>query len=172
MASLESINEMLQVAAEKLDQAANEIRDLPLDPPKKHIGRIGEALGNIFQIQHEIFRLRPDLRPAFLNEEVREPDPDLTPAQKVLLEKLSNDEIQEIDELLLSHAKRGWRKVAMLVGLAMRDRKSELEGVPDIFYSQRVCALVEKGRLEAQGNLQYMRFSEVRLPKGNEEQET
>ncbi len=54
MASLESINEKLQVAAERLDQAANEIAGLPLEPTKEHVVRIGEALAKIFQIQHEI----------------------------------------------------------------------------------------------------------------------
>ena len=166
MASLESINQKLQVAAEKLDQAASEIRDLPLDPTTKNIRRIGEALENIFQIQHKIFRLRPDLQPAFFTEEAREPDPDLTPEQKALVETLSSEEIQKIDELLLSHAKRSWRKVAMVVGLAMTEKKGTREGVPDVLYSQRVRALVEKACLESQGNLQYMRFSEVRLPKG------
>jgi len=166
MASLESINEKLRVAAEMLDQAASEIRDLPLDPAKKHIGGIGEALGNIFQIQHEIYRLRPELQPDFLKEETPVPDPQLTPGQKALVEKLSNEQIQEIDNLLLSYAKPSWRKVAMLVGLAITDEKVRVEGIPYVFYSQRVRALVENGYLESQGNLQFMRFSEVRLPKG------
>ena len=81
MASLESINEKLRVAAENLDQAATEIRDLPLEPPKQHIRAIGEALANVFQIQHEIYRLRPELEPAYLREESPEPDGELTPEQ-------------------------------------------------------------------------------------------
>jgi hypothetical protein len=171
MPSFESINEKLQIAAEKLDQAANEIRDLPLEPIKEHIVGIGEALANIFQIQHEIYRLRPDLQPEHLAEEAPEPDPDLTSEQRLLVEKLSKEEIQKIDDLLLFHAQHSWRKVAMLVGLAMMDQKRP-KGVPDIFYSQRVRKLVGEGRLESQGNLQYMRFSEVRLPDGNNTQET
>jgi hypothetical protein len=39
------------------------------------------------------------------------------------------------------------------------------ENVPDVFYSQRAKALVENGLLESQGNLDFMRYSEVRLPK-------
>ena len=165
MASLESINEKLRAAAEMLDQAAHEIRDLRLDPAKKLISGIGVALGNIFQIQHEIFRLRPDLQPDFLKEETPVPDPALTPEQKALVQKLSSEQVQEIDNLLLSHARHSWRKVAMLVGLAMTDGKGKVGGIPDVFYSQRVRALVDKGYLESQGNLQFMRFSEVRLPK-------
>ena len=36
--------------------------------------------------------------------------------------------------------------------------------VPDIYYAQRVRHLVEVGKLESQGDLHYMRYSEVRLP--------
>ena len=35
--------------------------------------------------------------------------------------------------------------------------------VPDGYYAQRVALLVDSGKLESQGNLEYMRFSEVRL---------
>lgn len=164
MASLESINEKLQVAAERLDQAANEIAALPLQPTKEHIIRVGEALARIFQIQHEIFRLRPDLQPKYLQEAAPQPDPDLTLAEKALVETLSDEQIREIDNLLLSHATRKWRKVAMLVGLVMMEDDKCSEGIPDVFYSQRIRKLVEEGRLESQGSLQYMRFSEVRLP--------
>jgi hypothetical protein len=37
-------------------------------------------------------------------------------------------------------------------------------GIPDVFYAQRIRELVRTGRLEADGNLAYMNFSEVRLP--------
>ena len=36
--------------------------------------------------------------------------------------------------------------------------------IPDIYYAQRVRRLVAVGELESQGNLEYMRYSEVRLP--------
>ena len=45
----------------------------------------------------------------------------------------------------------------------MVDRPERLAGIPDRFYAMRVRALVEAGVLEAQGNLQRMRFSEVRI---------
>ena len=168
MASLESINKQLRMAAEWLNRAANEIHDLPLEPAKEHIRSIGEALANIIEIQHEIYRQRPDLQPGYLDEEVPEPDLDLTEEEKVLVAELSNEVIEEIDNLLLSHAQHNWRKVAMLVGLTMTDLKNRPKGISDVFYAQRVRRLVEEGRLEYQGNLQYMRFSEVRLPSRNQ----
>lgn len=52
----------------------------------------------------------------------------------------------------------------MLVGMAMGNESVRVPGLPDLFYAQRVRALVEKGLLVAEGNLAFMRYSEVRLP--------
>ena len=68
MPTLDSINDLLSDAAKKLDQAAQEIRDAPLEPAKEHIRRIGEALANVFEIQHQIYESRPDLKPAHLKK--------------------------------------------------------------------------------------------------------
>ena len=168
MASLESINEKLRVAAEHLDQAATEIRDLPLEPPKRHIRAIGEALANVFQIQHEIYRLRPDLEPAYLSEESPEADGELTPEQAKLVEQLTDEEVKTIDDALFSNTSTKWRKVARVVGTTMMELPCRVEGIPDIYYSQRVQKLVNDGLLESQGNLSYMRYSEVRRPGNNE----
>lgn len=164
MASLESIHEKLQVALKALDEASNEIVELRQMALKEHLGSVGAAIGRIVMLQREIYRLRPELEPP--DDEPREPDGDLTAEQKQRVERLSGEDIKEIDCILLSHATPSWRKVAMLVGLAMTDARSghQREGLPDVFYSQRIRALVEQGHLESQGNLQYMRFSEVRLP--------
>jgi hypothetical protein len=83
----------------------------------------------------------------------------MTPEEQAVAGGLSQEAIDRIDAALLSHAKRSWRKVAMIVGLAMR-----VPGLPDLFYAERVKALVAKGALIAEGNLEYMRYSEVRLP--------
>ena len=66
---------------------------------------------------------------------------------------------------ILSHARPAWnRKVAMIVGLTMGDPSLRVPGLPDLFYAQRVKALVARGALAAVGNLDHMRYSEVRLP--------
>ena len=58
----------------------------------------------------------------------------------------------------------------MVVGTTMMsDGPYRFESIPDVFYSQRVKALVENGLLESQGNLDFMRYSEVRLPKHENE---
>jgi hypothetical protein len=49
-------------------------------------------------------------------------------------------------------------------GAHRRQLSARIPNVPDVYYAQRVCHLVEVGKLESQGNLAFMRFSEVRLP--------
>ena len=102
-------------------------------------------------------------------EEIPKPDPPLTPEQQVKVAQLSEAEIRSIDEALLSNACHQWRKVARVVGTTMIGLTNRIHGIPDVFYSQRVRKLVEDGRLESQGNLAYMRFSEIRLPINTKE---
>jgi beta-lactamase superfamily II metal-dependent hydrolase len=125
------------------------------------IPAIGKAIAYILRIQRRIYNQPPELQP--IDAEVPEPDPDLTEDEKKIVDKLSQEEIQEIDDVLMSHAHYNWRKVAMIVGLTWNDLKSRERGIPDTFYAQRIRKLVEEGRLESQGNLQFMRFSEVTL---------
>ena len=98
-----------------------------------------------------------------------EPDGPLTPEQEAIVEKLSPDDLAKIDEGLLSNCCDKWRKVARVVGTTMfSDCPSRYENVPEVFYSQRLKTLVERGLLESQGNLDHMRYSHVRLPKSPE----
>jgi len=99
--------------------------------------------------------------------EREQPDPPLSPEQEAVAATLSDDFIRKVDLALLSHANTSWRKAAMLVGLTMMEAELRVPGLPDLFYSRRVRRLVEAGLLEADGNLDYMRFSEVRLPSGS-----
>jgi hypothetical protein len=41
--------------------------------------------------------------------------------------------------------------------------KVRLPGIPDSFYAERVRLLVECGKLLAEGDLRFMRYSEVKL---------
>jgi hypothetical protein len=93
------------------------------------------------------------------------PDPPLDVEQSLRVSKLAQSELQEIDRALLANAIDGWRKVARLVLGAMSELSARIPDVPDIYYAQRVRNLIELGMLESQGNLAYMRFSEVRLPR-------
>ena len=100
-----------------------------------------------------------------MQEETPIPDPPLSPEEEAKVAQLTEKEIKAIDEALMSNVQPRWRKVAMIVGLTMSHLENRVRGIPDLFYAQRVRKLVEAGRLESQGNLAYMRFSEVRLPE-------
>src|SRR4051812_1668869 len=85
------------------------------------------------------------------------PDPPMSPEQAAVAASLSTEMIAKIDAAILSHAHPRERKVAMIVGLTMSDRSVRVAGLPDLFYAQRVKALVAKGQLLAEGNLDFMR---------------
>lgn len=68
MATIEDISKILSSCAAELDRCAGLIRDAELVPVKQNIHRIGHALYNIFEIQNEIFKLKPELMPKEWNE--------------------------------------------------------------------------------------------------------
>ena len=93
-----------------------------------------------------------------------EPDPQLTAEQLKITEALTENQIAQIDNALLANCMKRWRKVAAVIGFTMTDQfMNTFEGVPDVFYAERVRRLVEKGVLESAGTLKHMRYSEVRL---------
>jgi hypothetical protein len=91
-------------------------------------------------------------------------DPPLTREQALIAASLSPALVDKIDAELLSHARPQPRKIAMLVGLAMTNPHLRIPGLPDLFYAERVRALVSKGLLLSEGNINCMAYSEVRLP--------
>ncbi len=98
-------------------------------------------------------------------EERPEPDRPLNAEEIALVSQLTDAQVAEIDGAIISHATNNWRKVAMIVALTMTKLPSRINGIPDLYYAQRVRKLVEAGKLESDGNLAYMCFSEVRLPQ-------
>ena len=90
------------------------------------------------------------------------PDSELTQEQLELISKLTKEEISAIDDGLYSNTTDMWRKIARVVGTTMVEMPQRINGVPDVFYSQRVRQLVESGKLEYQGHLNRMRYCEVR----------
>ncbi len=92
------------------------------------------------------------------------PDPPLNADQSLRVSKLTQEELWAMDRELLAQSAPTWRKVARVVGTTIGALSERIPDVPDIYYAQRVRHLVEVGKLESQGNLLYMRYSEVRLP--------
>jgi hypothetical protein len=60
MATLDEINDELAVAASLLGAVAIDIRDCNFSAEER-IRHVGEALGHIYDIQHAIDKVRPDL---------------------------------------------------------------------------------------------------------------
>lgn len=96
--------------------------------------------------------------------EVPTPDWPPTEEEQARIDKLTPEEIHVIDEAILASVSAQWRKVARVVGGAIiATAETVPDGVPDIFYGERVRQLVAAGKVESQGDLNCMRFSEIRL---------
>jgi Protein of unknown function len=91
-------------------------------------------------------------------------DRPLTPEEEAKARRLTDADLQRIDVCLLSYTSHQWRKVAYVIGRTMLDLHREFPLMPDGFYSSRIKHLVDSGAIEAAGNLNSMRYSEVRLP--------
>jgi hypothetical protein len=99
-----------------------------------------------------------------MNEHDVKPDPPLTPEQALRVSRLTQGDLWEMDRVLLDQSAPTWRKVARIVGMTIGELSERYPNIPDVYYAQRVRRLVAVGELESQGNLEYMRYSEVRLP--------
>jgi hypothetical protein len=118
MANLESINNRLLVASRLLDQAAEEIRDAQFAPTRGNIEHIGKALSEIFELQHKIYEVMPELKPNYLNEESPSPEADglLTEflGEAIGLEDAENNEgaIAKLEEFLLLESTPHHKEIA------------------------------------------------------------
>jgi hypothetical protein len=67
-ASLESLEGLLAEAAQCLNDAAGELRELPQVNLDRNLRRIGAAMNEVWDIRDELHKLRPDLKPIFVVE--------------------------------------------------------------------------------------------------------
>jgi hypothetical protein len=133
--------------------------DSHAESKSKAIKLIGDAIGNAFYAQTFL--------PADVREEDEvpgEPDTVPSPEEQERLDHLSEEQIQIIDDALMANVSSQWRKMARVIGSAMETNSDLIQNVPDVIYAHRLRLLVDEGKLESQGNLDYMRFGEVRLP--------
>lgn len=94
----------------------------------------------------------------------KQPDRSLTPEEEAQARLLTAADLKRIDECLLSNTSHQWRKVARVIGQTMLALSHEFPGMPDVFYAVRIKHLAESGAIETAGNLDRMRYSEIRLP--------
>ena len=163
MSTDEEINNLIEDALDKIDLVMQKIFTSEENMELYSIGTVGRAKGLLGEFQKPIFERHPELKPAPPEDYI--PDPEMTEEQRKLTSLISSEKLEEIDSALLSSANERYSKVARLVGDIFMNKDIHVKGTPDIFYSERIRLLVKNGLLESQGDLHYMRFSEVRLAK-------
>ena len=74
----------------------------------------------------------------------------------------------EIDEILLANITSQWRKMAFVIGTSMGqiDPLNRV-GHDDLYFAERIVALVNKNLIEFQGDLSQMRECEIKLSGKN-----
>lgn len=94
-----------------------------------------------------------------------EPDGPMTPEEELAAAALTTADVQFIDECILAHTLAQQRKVARVVADTMQEIGERFPEIPDVFYVGRIKRLVDSGVIEAFGNLDRMRYSEIRRIK-------
>lgn len=100
-----------------------------------------------------------------MSDEVPTPNPPLSEQEQSVIARLTDYNRREIDAEILANCSSRWLKVARVVIWTEKALSDRYPGLSYVFYSQRLTQLAAEGRLESQGNLEYIRFSEVRLPQ-------
>jgi DNA-binding transcriptional LysR family regulator len=148
-----------------LTEAEHAIRRIANDDERKELMRAlsSPIVDVISRVRAPVIRQYPELEPP---EVLGSPDTDLSDEEQEAVSGLRPSDVELIDRTLLSECAAAWRKVARVVGTTMSALQELPVDVPDSYYAQRIALLVASGKLESQGNLEYMRFSEVRLAGG------
>jgi hypothetical protein len=148
-----------------LNDAEAAIRRITDDEERRDLMRAlsNVVVGVLSQIRAPVRQQYPELEPP---EVLGPPDTDLSDEEQEAVSKLRPSDVELIDRALLSECATSWRKVARVVGTTMISLDAKIQDVPDGYYAQRVASLVASGKLVSQGNLEHMRFSEVRLAGG------
>jgi hypothetical protein len=74
-------------------------------------------------------------------------------------------DFEALDSALIGGALTSWRKVSRVIADAMVTLEGQLQPLPIGVYVRRVELLAKAGKLEARGDVQFMRSGEVRLPE-------
>jgi hypothetical protein len=99
-----------------------------------------------------------------MSDEIPEANEPLTADELSAIAKLSDADLQIIDAAILANSSARWLKVARVATFTADVLRHSYPAFSPTVYAERLAWLVEQGRLESQGKLDYMRFSEVRIP--------
>ena len=118
---------------------------------------IADVLGTI---RAPVVRQFPELVTA---KEPAEPDDVLDEGDQGIVSTLGPSDLTLVDSALMAECVTSWRKSARVVMGAMKVLDRKLPDLPVALFAQRIATLVQSGRLQSQGNLRHLRFSEVKL---------
>lgn len=150
----------LELARDSLSAAAADIASMPEGKERSSQLR---ALATILVGGHEEFmvhaiRLCPDLeRTAPI------PDAQLHESELEACSRFKDYDIEVIDRTLVASSTSAWQQATRVIGNSLVTLNKEFPGVPLGFYAQRIAALVQSGRLQARGNIDFMRLCDLKL---------
>ena len=68
-----------------------------------------------------------------------------------------------IDKLIFLHLTEKWKKVSYVVGKVLIEGGEELKELKDHNVAERIQLLADSNKIEVRGNIEEMRFSEIRI---------
>ena len=163
MKKLQEVLNHINSAKENLNAAAELLSASDKLDNKDNIRSLCKVFRYLGEVENRIYILEPSLEPISYIE----PDGEPTEEDYEIINCLTAEQLFEIDALILGFAGKQYRKVAMIVAMTMSALDERFSGIPDVFFSSRIKRLVKLKKLESEGNLDYMRYSEVRLPSSD-----
>ena len=167
MTSNKSLKKLVTEALGKLDSALSEAFELSQEVDKElyNINKLFESIVLLREFLDPIFEKHPELKPdpPWQNES----EPSLTHEEAEIVSQLNQEVLNKIDNELLSYVNESFQKVSKIVASFMASPNVHSSEIPLLLYVQRIEEMSKKGLLESQGNLKFMRYSEVRVPKNN-----
>ena len=74
MSTPEALDKLLTECCEHLVECSSIVRDIPLEPSKANIYKIGKALAEIFELRNELYKIHPHLKPENWDQAITEED--------------------------------------------------------------------------------------------------
>jgi hypothetical protein len=99
-----------------------------------------------------------------MSEEIPAANPPLTTKEQSAIARLNDMDLKVVDAEILTRSAHHWLKVTRVVLSTVNALSDRYPDLSYIFYTQRLSHLVAHGLLEAKGDLEQMRLSEVRIP--------
>lgn len=88
---------------------------------------------------------------------------DDSPEAREVIERLQEQDVAKIDQLILSSLDRTWKKAGFVTAGVLIAAPDEYEEISEAFYALRIRALAEASRIEVQGDLEELKTCQIRL---------